>query len=34
MVEARKRQQKGASEQSAAPSLPETTPAVAGSPQV
>ena len=34
MVEARKRQQQGASEQNAAPSLPETTPAAAGTPQV
>ena len=34
MVEARKRQQKGASEQNDAPSLPETKPAVAGAPQV
>lgn len=29
MIEARRRQQKSASEQNAAPSLPETTPAIA-----
>ena len=34
MVEARKRQQEEASEQTADPSLPETTSAVAGTPQV